>query len=291
MRLIHIAPDELTFSPELNRSGSAKSFEDRLRASIDEMGLAEPLKVARQPNGRYVVIDGNLRLRAIRSIRERDPSRFLKVAAYVLSYDKRYEIRYQSDIYQDLLPSQLAALVEHLHSAENVLKVDIARYIGVSPATLRNYTGLWRLVERGRLFAKVVELMDVDVFPASNPYAWLRLTDEGLRKVLVEHFSKGESVREWIDEMAAAARLGKAQRFPLKFVELVTSALPANCYRHAEDVRAIKRDLGLRRAATRAADTLKPDSTEAVKHLSKVSKLSSQLVLRSAAKSFQTYLA
>jgi len=212
MKLIKINPDELRFSPELNRSGSAKAFEERLRSSIEEIGLAEPLKVACQPDGGYLVIDGNLRLRAIRSIREKEPSRFSRIAAYVLDYDRRYEIRFQSDIYQDLLPSQLATLVEHLHSAENVLKVDIARYIGVSPATLRNYTGLWRLMERGGLFAQVVQLMDVDVFPSSNPYAWLRLTEEGLRTVLVAEFSKSEEIYSWVAEAAAAARAGAQPR-------------------------------------------------------------------------------
>lgn len=291
MKLIEIEPAELQLCPELNRSGSAKSFEDRLRASIEEIGLAEPLKIARRPDGKYLVIDGNLRLRAIRAIREKDPKRFLAVAAYVLDYDKRYEIRYQSDIYQDLLPSQLAALVEHLHSAENVLKIDIARYIGVSPATLRNYTGLWRLMERGGLFAKVVELMDVGVFPASNPYAWLRLTDDGLRMVLTEQFSKDEHLYTWMDETARAARLGNAQRYPLKFIELITAALPAKYYRHGEDVRAIKRDLGLRRAAAVAANTPKPDYSQALKHLSKVSRRSAEPVLRTAAESLQAYLA
>jgi hypothetical protein len=159
-----------------------------------------------------LVIDGNLRLRAIRLIREKDPTRFRTVAAYVLDYKKRYEIRYQSDIYQDLLPSQLATLVEHLHSAENVLKVDIARYIGVSPATLRNYTGLWRLLERGGLFNSVVQLMDVGVFPSSNPYAWLRLTEDGLTKVLFDQFSKGREIHQWVTDAAAAARVVEVHR-------------------------------------------------------------------------------
>lgn len=291
MKLIRVDPDDLRFSPELNRSGSAKSFEERLRSSIAEIGLAEPLKVARQPDGTYLVIDGNLRLRAIRSIREKDASRFSTVAAYVLDYDKRYEIRFQSDIYQDLLPSQLAALVEHLHNTENVLKVDIARYIGVSPATLRNYTGLWRLMERKGLFSRVVELMDVGIFPSSNPYAWLRLTDEGLRKVLVDQFSKREDVDCWIDEIAASARAGSAcERYPLKFIELVTAALPAKCYRHGEDVRAIKRDLGLRRAALHGFNVPQVDFGDALRHLSKVARRSPEPVLRSAALSLQAYL-
>lgn len=290
MKLVNVSADDLVLSQELARSGSAKSFEDRLRSSIEEIGLAEPLKVAKQPSGDYLVIDGALRLRAIRAIREKDATRFAKIPAYVLDYRKRYEIRYQSDIYQDLLPSQLATLVEHLHKSENVLKVEIARYIGVSPATLRNYTGLWRLMERGGLFERVVELMDVEVLPSSNPYAWLRLTEDGLEKVLIEQFSKGEDADEWITKMAAAARLGGTQRYPLKYVELVTAALPAECYRHGEDVRAIKRDLGLRRTAAQAANGKKPDFSDAFKRLARVSKQSRDPVLRSAATALQAYL-
>lgn len=289
MRLVNIAADDLALTQDLARSGSSKSFEDRLRSSIEEIGLVEPLKVAKQPSGGYLVIDGALRLRAIRAIRESDLTRFAKVPAYVLDYRKRYEIRYQSDIYQDLLPSQLATLVEHLHRSESVLKVDIARYIGVSPATLRNYTGLWRLMERGGLFARVVELMDIEVMPSSNPYAWLRLTDEGLEKVLIDQFSKGEDADEWITKMAVAARLGGTQRYPLKFVELVTASLPAWCYRHGDDVRAIKQDLGTRRAASQA-EKKRPDLTDALRHLSKVSEQSRDPVLRSAATSLQAYL-
>ena len=292
MKPIEINPDDLKISPELSRSGSAKSFEDRLRSSIAEIGLAEPLKIARQPDGSYLVIDGNLRLRAIRAIRAQDKSRFKTITAYVVEYDKRFEIRYQTDIYQDLLPSQLATLVEHLHKAEHILKVDIARYIGVSPATLRNYTGLWRLMQRGGLFARVVELMDVGVLPSSNPYAWLRLTDDGLRKVLVTQFGKRDDVETWTDEAAANVRLGVGQvRYPLKYVELVTAALPARYYRHGEDVRAIKRDLGLRRAAAQARIGKAADSTEVMKNLSKVSRRSLEPVLRSAAESLQEYLA
>jgi len=288
MKLIEVAPDDLTLSPELVRSGSAKSFEDRLRSSVDEIGLAEPLKVAAHPDGGYLVIDGALRLRAIQSIRERAPTRFESVAAYLLDYDLRYEIRFQSDIYQDLLPSQLATLVEHLHKSESVLKVEIARYIGVSPATLRNYTGLSRLMERGGLCARIVELMDVGVFPSSNPYAWLRLTDEGLERALSEKFANGDDPDTWISAAAEAARLGGTERYPLKYIEMVTAALPAECFRVGEDVRAIKRDLGLRRAVGQGKQK---EYREARNHLSRVSQESKEPVLVSAAKSFQEYLA
>lgn len=291
MKFLEVKPDDLTLSPELSRSGSAKQFEERLQSSIEAIGLAEPLKAVRQPGDGYLVIDGTMRLRAIRAIRDKDPSRFQTVAIYVLDYARRYEIRYQSDIYQDLLPSQMATLVEHLHKTENVLKVDIARYIGVSPPTLRNYTGLWRLLERGGLFARVVELMDVEVFPSSNPYAWLRLTDVGLRKVLSEQFAKKKPIHEWITETVEAARLGGTLRYPLKFIEAVTDALPSDCYRVGEEVRAVKRDLGQRRAASvQAKPKVVLDFTDAFKNLTKITKQSSDPVLRTAAQALQEYL-
>jgi len=203
VKLMMIHPGELQLSPELSRSGSAKQFEERLKSSIEEIGIAEPIKVAPLPEGGYVVIDGMMRLRAVRAIRKSQPERFQTIAAYVFDFERRFEIRYQSDIYQDLLPSQLAMLVEHLHRAEHVRKIDIARYIGVSPATLRNYTGLWRLLQRGGLFAKIVDLMDVEVIPSSNPYAWLRLTPTGLRKVIEDNFSEGASAETWMEHARA----------------------------------------------------------------------------------------
>src|SRR5687768_12926980 len=75
MKLVEVPVEDLHLSPELVRSCRAKSFEERLRSSIDEVGLAEPLKIAQRPPGGFLVIDGALRLRAIRAIREQDSSR------------------------------------------------------------------------------------------------------------------------------------------------------------------------------------------------------------------------
>lgn len=291
MNLTNLDPDLLDLSPELSRSGSAKQFEDRLRSSIDEIGLVEPIKVVPTPEGRYLVIDGTMRLRAFRALREKDPARFTNIAAYLLDYERRYELRYQTDIYQDLLPSQLAGLVEHLHKTENVRKVDIARYIGVSPATLRNYTGLWRLMQRGGLFARIVELMDVGVIPSSNPYAWLRLKDAGLKKVLVDHFvDEGEQPDEWVERLATAARHGNVQRLPIKLIEATTDGLPAEFYRVDQEARSVKRDLGLRKGGVQPTLEFGVDVTTAVEHLTRVSKSSKAPVLRKAAKSLQEYL-
>ncbi len=263
-----VHPDQLQLSPELSRSGSARQFEERLKSSIEEIGVAEPIKVAPLPEGGYVVIDGMMRLRAVQGLQSvrGQPERFQTVVAYIFDYERRFEIRYQSDIYQDLLPSQLAMLVEHLHMAEHVRKIDIARYIGVSPATLRNYTGLWRLLQRGALFAKIVDLMDLEVIPSSNPYAWLRLTPAGLRKVIEDNFSEGESAETWMERAAKRARQGDKQRFPIKLVESITDILPPEYYRVGEEVRSVKRDFGQRKGGAPPAPEAPNDSGHGLEH-------------------------
>lgn len=284
-----VSPDDLVMSPELSRSRTSKPFEERLRASIEAVGLAEPIKVAPLPNTRFLVIDGALRLQAIQGIRQDTPSKFPLIPAYVIDYSKRFEIRYQTDIYQDLLPSQLAALVEHMHRSEKIQKAEIARYIGVSPTTLRNYTGLWRLCERGGLFAQIVQLMDVGVIPSSNPFAWLRLTDRGIDRVLRVSFCDGEEPLQWIENCVMAARHGQVASLPLRLVESATNGLPPDCYREDEEVRNLKRSLGLRRSPPikeRSAD----DTSAAMRHLMIVQTVSDEPVLRSAAESLARYL-
>jgi len=273
----------------MSRSRGSKTFEERLRASIEQVGLVEPIKVALLPNGQYLVIDGIMRLEAISAIRLIDSAAFETVPAYVVEYGRRFEIRYQTDIYQDLLPSQLAGLVEHLHRTENVRKADIARFIGVSPPTVRNYTGLWRMMQRGGLFARIVELMDVGVFPSSNPYAWLRLNAKGLRYVLETRFTDGESAEVWIEGQVARARQSNASRFPNKFVEDATNGLAPEHYREAQEVREQKRDLGLRRGVY-AKVPKTTSAAEALKHLASVSKGSPEPVMRTAARSLAGYL-
>jgi hypothetical protein len=288
MRLIDVAPEELTITKELTRTGSAKAFSDRLQASIEEIGLAEPIKVAPLPKGGYLVIDGGLRLQAIRAIRKRDPERFKKIAAYLFDYEQRFELRYQSDIYQDLLPSQLAQLVEHLHEAEHVKKLDIARYIGVSPATLRNYTGLARLMRRGGLFAHVVALMDADVFPSSNPFAWLRLSAKGIRQVFEVFASKNRSVEAWIELTLYHVQQERTVRFPPTVVESVTGSLPDDCYLSSGEERSAKKDRGLQRTKRMKKKVI--DFTRAHKHLNVVSSRSKDPVLQMAAKALTAYL-
>jgi hypothetical protein len=292
MKSIAVRPDQLWVTPELERSQTEKQFEDRLKASIDQIGLVEPIKVASTGERRYLIVDGVLRWRAIMAIREADASRFTTVPAYVVNHDHRFEVRYQTDIYQDLLPSQLAALVEHLHQNDHIQKTQIAAYIGVSAPTLRNYTGLWRLIQRGELFARVVDLMDAGVLPASNPYAWLRLTDEGIRTAIEVHLAiDGEPAEAWMEQQMDEAAAGRPRRLSLRTVEAITGGLPAHCYGADVEVRSKKRQLGLRRSKQQTLEGTTVDTTAAAtRNLRAVARRTSDPVLKIAAESLQAVL-
>ena len=288
MDLMYVDPGLVTINAELARSTRSKVFEEQIEASIDEIGLAEPIKVCIQPGGGYLVVDGVMRWGAICKIRARDSSRFEVIPVYLIDYETRFEVRYQTDIYQDLLPSQLAELVERLHKVENLNKSDIARFIGVSPATLRNYTGLSRLLERGGLFTGVVELMDVRIMPASNPYAWLRLTDGGLRYAIEHYLSDEMSAEQWISDRISATRCGVVTTYPLKYVERITGNLEPEHYREEKSVRTIKRELGLRRGGKIQAD--RRSLSEASAHLDRLRTGSPDPVVRIAAQSISSFL-
>lgn len=294
MKVLDLRPDQIVVAPDLRRSGVPKQFVDRLRSSIVAIGLAEPLKVAPLPkNDHYLVVDGVLRWQCIADIRSKRPDLFETIPAYEVPLEQRYEVRFQTDIYQDLLPSQLAGLVEFLHQSEQVSKSSIAQFIGVSAPTVRNYTGVWRLLDRGGLFAGLVRLMDVGVVPSSNPYAWLRLTARGIRHVFLESLvEEGQSPEQWIEDREAAARRGDSRSLPLKFVEAITSNLPPDCYREDEAVRAKKRDLGLRRATQGSQpEALLQERKTAVRNLDRVRQESSDPVLRSVAESLREHVA
>jgi hypothetical protein len=132
--------------------------------------------------------------------------------------------------------------------------------------------------------------MDVGVIPASNPYAWLRLEEDGLEHVLSVHFASGGDVDAWIDERIARARRGDVAPYALKYVESVTNDLPSSFYREAEEVRHLKRDLGLRRAAAGGKADPMRDTRQAIAYLATVSERSTDRVLQVAARSLTAYL-
>jgi hypothetical protein len=183
-------------------------------------------------------------------------------------------------------------LVEGLHQQSQINKKDIGKFIGVSAPTVRNYTGLWRLVQRGGLSRSIVCLMDASVLPASNPYAWLRLTSDGVREALERYFADGDSAEEWIHRVSKWRSRSPIPMFSLKFVESATSTLPSKYYREDDRVRALKKQLGLRRgASTRDSENQKAANATTTTHLQSVAVNAPNPIISLAAASLVEYFA
>jgi len=112
--------------------------------------------------------------------------------------------------------------------------------------------------------------------------------------VLLQNFTDGVRPDDWIDERVATARMGHVTRYTTEYVETTTDGLGPAFYREDQDLRSVKRDLGLRRAQAAAASqaTTKPkrDVRAAVRHLERVAEESPDLVLQTTARSFRMYL-
>ena len=284
MKVESLRFEELRVDPSLARRNRPSKFIHLLEASIREIGLAEPLKVARIRGLSYVIVDGILRHEAICRIRETDDDAFNQIPAVVYPYERRFEIRYQTDIYQDLMPSQLAQLVEHLHAKEGVSKQEMAASLGIARPTLRNYTGLSRLATRGGISRSIVALMDLQVIPSSNPYAWLRLTTDGLRRVIEEYISEGRKAELWLNDVRSLPAETRP-RYSATFIEEVTSSLEERYYRQDREVRRRKKALGRRRASkvTQLALLDTDSNGDGLKRLERIARHSASPVLRMAA--------
>jgi hypothetical protein len=290
MKVESLRFEDLRVEASLARRNRPSKFLHLLEASIREVGLAEPLKVARIRAANYVIVDGILRHEAICRIRETDRGAFNRIPAVVYPYEQRFEIRYQTDIYQDLMPSQLAQLVEHLHAKEGVSKQEMAASLGIARPTLRNYTGLFRLASRGGISRSVVALMDVQVMPSSNPYAWLRLTTDGLRKVIEDHFSEGHRAESWFEEVLSLPAENRPT-YSATFVEKVTSSLEERYYRQGSEIRGRKKALGRRRTSNVTQLALDELDGDGLRRLEQVAEHTDSPVLRVAALNLRRWIA
>ena len=130
--------------------------------------------------------------------------------------------------------------------------------------------------------------MDSEVFPSSNPFAWLRLSAKGIRQVFDVFSSKNGSVEEWIELALYQVQQGRSVLYPSTVVESVTGSLADDCYLSSGEERSAKKDRGLQRTKRMKKKVI--DFTLAYKHLKVVSSRSKDPVLQMAAKALTEYL-
>lgn len=142
-RLEQIDPDRIDADPDQPRTTFAPDDHRRLMASIALHGVMEPLVVEEVGDGRYRLVAGERRLRAVRAVRAEDHTnpRVQRVPALVypsgaLSESARAALQLAENFFRrDLAPGELARGLMRIKRAEEVRRAeDDARRFGVLPS-------------------------------------------------------------------------------------------------------------------------------------------------------------
>lgn len=193
--LAEIRLDQLTANPEQPRAHFDEAALTELAESIRRHGVLQPLLVSEHPNGGYVVIAGERRLRAAKIaglktvpavIRERLGARDELALALVENLQRR-----------DLSPLEEARAFEHLRSEHGLSQAEIADQVGRNRSTIANALRLLRLPEA------IQELIEAGRLSAGHGRALLAVDDDDWRRDWAQRaVADGLSVRDL--ERAAA---------------------------------------------------------------------------------------
>lgn len=145
-RVIMAKTDEIQVSPFQPRRKFKKEQIDELAESIRERGLVQPL-VVRLVDGKYELIAGERRLRAVSSLGQNE----VKVVVMEATDQEVAEITLIENIQrEDLSPLEEAAQYRLLQTRFNMKQEVIARHVGKSRAVVANMVRLLELAPEVR---------------------------------------------------------------------------------------------------------------------------------------------
>lgn len=196
--LSDIALDQIRPNPHQPRGRFDPDAIEELAASIRSYGVLQPLLVTESPEGGYVLLAGERRLRAAKQagfqtvpavVRERvDESHELEIAL-VENLQRR-----------DLTPLEEARAYDHLRTRFGLSQAEIAERVGIDRSTVANSLRLLRLAE------PVQELVEQGRLSAGHARALLAFTDATAQREMADRVvATGMSVRE-LERSAADQR-------------------------------------------------------------------------------------
>ena len=145
-RVIMAKVEEIQVSPFQPRRRFRKEQIDELAASIRERGLVQPL-VVRRVNGKFELIAGERRLRAVTSLGQKE----VKVVVMEASDQEVAEITLIENLQrEDLTPLEEAEQYKLLQTRFHMKQEVIARHVGKSRAVIANTVRLLDLAEEVR---------------------------------------------------------------------------------------------------------------------------------------------
>ena len=136
-----ILVDDISVNPQQPRQDFNSVALEELAASINENGIVQPITV-RQKNGKYELIAGERRLRAVKLINMRS------IPAYVMSVDdeRMLQLALIENIQrEDLNPIDIAQAYDDLIETHGLTHGEVADRVGKNRSTVANFLRLLTL--------------------------------------------------------------------------------------------------------------------------------------------------
>lgn len=210
-----ILVDDISVNPQQPRQDFNSVALEELAASINENGIVQPITV-RQKNGKYELIAGERRLRAVKLINMRS------IPAYVMSVDdeRMLQLALIENIQrEDLNPIDIAQAYDDLIETHGLTHGEVADRVGKNRSTVANFLRLLTLPP------EIKDALRKGEVSQGHARALLALKDVSKIKSLFRKLMKnGLSVRQ-VEEMVkrgdgAAQTSSSNKQKPLKSPQL-----------------------------------------------------------------------
>jgi ParB family chromosome partitioning protein len=213
-----LSVDEIKPNPDQPRSRFDDNALAELAASITEVGVLQPIVVARDGDGNHFLIAGERRWRAARLAGLRTIPAVVRGATGETTLVEALVENLQR---QDLTPLEEAHAYKQLLENAGMSQEDIAQRVGKSRPAISNTLRLLQLP------GQIQQMVDAGTLSAGHARALVGLEDERYATYLAEKASKeGWSVRQMEDavrvrrEMEGDARPKVRQLRPVEIIEL-----------------------------------------------------------------------
>ena len=213
-----LSVDEIKPNPDQPRSRFDDNALEELAVSITEVGVLQPIVVARDGDGNHFLIAGERRWRAARLAGLRTIPAVVRGATGETTLVEALVENLQR---QDLTPLEEAHAYKQLLENAGMSQEDIAQRVGKSRPAISNTLRLLQLP------GQIQQMVDAGTLSAGHARALVGLEDERYATYLAEKASKeGWSVRQMEDavrvrrEMEGDARPKVRQLRPVEIIEL-----------------------------------------------------------------------
>jgi ParB/RepB/Spo0J family partition protein len=178
----HVRISAIQVPEHYRRQGGAVE-DDKLRQSIAQTGVQQPLVVSHLGDGKYVLIDGYRRLEIAKFLKLSEVPCVIDAApSGILPEHYRDRMRFILDEHrQDLFPSQRALLIKTLQKNFGMNNKQVGEYLGVDATTISN----WLMVDS--YVPEVLRAVDSGVITQHAARVFDGLTPAGQRTLWKSH--------------------------------------------------------------------------------------------------------